>query len=296
MTLEAWLRGHSRANDQTRRVYRKEIQRFQGWLGTRELTAEAVGEYESWMKKRYKNNSLSSKIPAVNMYLEFKGVDFRMRRPAKEYVANPRLVEPGEYEALIGRIKDPAERLCIRLLHDSLLRPSDVVGLRVADLADIQGVTVIRCRTKKTGRVSNSYLTAETTAELRAWIRSKGITDYVFTVNGTRPRHRTWPNTVLLRHDAEGISPRAFRRTGATNWTEDMTSLMSQGAWADPKTIMTHYRRDVHDRHLEAFNKTMEKTQSHNPPSNGPMENSPNTVKPPSQTWENRNRRNPEVL
>jgi integrase len=260
------------------------------------LTEETVSEYETWLKKRFKNNSLSVKAPAVNLYLEFKGVGFKMRRPAKEYAANPRLVKPGEYEALIGRIQDPAERLCIRILHDSLLRPSDVVRLRVADLAIIEGVTAVRLRTQKTGRVSNSYLTAETAAELRAYIQAKGVTEHIFTVDGVRARHRTWPNTILQRQGAEGITPRTFRRTGATYWTEDIASLMAQGAWTDPKTIFAHYRRDVHDRHLEAFNKTMERTQEQKPPPNSPMENSPSIDQSLPPTWENRNRRNPEVL
>ena len=259
MNLDAFIRNRSRGNEETIKLYRKEIGRFLGWLGSRQLTMDAVTEYEAWLRTRYKSNSLSSKVPAVNLYLEHKGVDFRMRRSAKEYAANPRLVKPGEYEALIERIEDPAERLVVRLLHDSMLRPSDVVTLRVADLADVQGVTVIRRKTIKTGRVSNSYLTVETTAELQAYIKANGITEYLFTVDGVRARHRTWPNVVLRRHGAEGITPRTFRRTGATNWTDDLASLMSQGAWTDPKTILAHYRRDVHERHLQAFEKAIGK-------------------------------------
>lgn len=264
MNLEAFVRNRSRGNEQTLKLYMKAIAQFQGWLGTRSLPMENLNEYEAWLRKRYKNNSLSAKVAAVNYLLDHKGLPFRMRRPPKEYAANPKLITPDEYDELLARIQDSAERLVVRLLHDSLLRPSDVVTVRLADLADANGVLVIRRRTKKTGKVSESFLTKDTALELRAYVASQAITDYLFPVNG-HPRHRTWPNVVLRKYGAEGVTPRTFRRTGATAWNDDLASLMSQGAWNDPKTILAHYRRDVHARHRSAFEGAIGKATDEDP-------------------------------
>jgi len=62
---------------------------------------------------------------------------------------------------------------------------------------------------------------------------------------------------VLARYGAAGISQRTFRRTGATRWNDDTASLIAQGGWKDPKTIFRHYRRNVRERHVKAFEQAM---------------------------------------
>jgi integrase len=258
MKLEAFVREKVRGNGQTVSRYLGSIRRFRGWLGTRPLNLEAVREYETWLAARFKANSRIPMAVAVNLFLEWNGIpsegqgSYRMRTPAKEIPANPRMVKPEAYTAFLARVENPAERLIVRLLHDSFLRPSDLVSLRVSELADVEGMTAIRKTTRKAGVMSNSLLTAETAAELRAFIAERGITDYLFEQGPGRPRHRTWPNHVLTKHGFQG-SPRDFRRTGATNWSDDITSLMAQGGWADPKTVLMHYRKDLTARHVKAF-------------------------------------------
>jgi integrase len=78
-------------------------------------------------------------------------------------------------------------------------------------------------------------------------------------------RHRTWPNGVLRKYHAEGVTPRTFRRTLATNWGEDLRSLMSQGGWSDPKTILLHYRRDVRERHIREAEKVLGAVRDEDP-------------------------------
>src|SRR2546421_3666972 len=167
------------------------------------------------MRARYKANSLSNKVTGVNLYLKWRGTDFKMRRPPKQVIANPKLISEDEYRAVLARITDPAEHLVVRILHDSLLRPSDVVRIQIADLDTSEGVTVIRKMTQKTGAVSESMLTRETAAELAAYVASGRVKDYLFPGESERPcRHRTWPNAVLRKYGANGITPRTFRRTG----------------------------------------------------------------------------------
>jgi integrase len=252
--LEVFIRAHASDNPETIKLYLREARRFTGWLGSRPLDLETVQEYEDWLKAHYKANSLSNKVTGVNLYLKWRETDFRIRRPSKQVAANPKIVSDQEYHAVLERIKEPAERLVVRILHDSLLRPSDVVKIRLADLGRSEGVTIIRKATQKTGAVSESILTKETAAELDRYIESARIADYVFPGESGRPcRHRTWPNGVLRKYGADGITPRTFRRTGATKWGEDLTSLMAQGGWSDPRTVLKHYRKNLRDRHLREF-------------------------------------------
>ena len=130
---------------------------------------------------------------------------------------------------------------------------------------------MIRRRTQKTGTIAESVLTKETASELAAFINATGAMDYVFRGETDKPhRHRTWPNAVLRKHHAEGITPRTFRRTLATNWGDDLRSLMSQGGWSDPKTILLHYRRDVRERHLREFEKAVGPARDPEPDSDLP--------------------------
>jgi integrase len=148
------------------------------------------------------------------------------------------------------------------------LRPSDVVAIRLADLDTSEGVMVIRKRTQKTGAVSESILTKETAEALRAYIASAQVTDYLFRGETDKPhrhRHRTWPNGVLRKHHAKGITPRTFRRTGATNWGDDLTSLMAQGGWSDARTVLKHYRQNLRERHLKELETSVGPAADHNP-------------------------------
>lgn len=258
MNLQTFVRSKSSGNPETIRLYLQEIRRFTGWLGSRTLTLETIQEYESYLAARYKPNSLQNKATAVNLYLEWRKVDFRLRRPQKQIAANPKLVSEDEYRAVLAKIVNPEERLVVRLLHDSFLRPSDIVSLQVSDLDPSDGITAIRKETLKTGTISESILTKETADELREYVASRGLTNYLFPGEDRRQhRHRTWPNGVLRKHGAEGISPRTFRRTGATRWGEDLASLMAQGGWSDPRTILRHYRRNLRERHLREYEAAM---------------------------------------
>src|SRR5437879_2247123 len=259
MKFDTFVRAHSRARtEESVRLYLREAKRFQGWLGTRALTLEAVQEYEAWLTSKFRQNSLSNKVIGVNLYLELKGLDARIRRPPKEIAANPKLVKAEEYAAILKRIENAEERLVVRLLHDTGLRPSDIVNLRLEDLAPEERVPHSLRRTMKTGTLCESVVTMDTAEELTEYVKKSGVTDHVFRGETDKPhRHRTLPNAVLRKHHAEGITPRTFRRTLATNWGEDLRSLMSQGGWSDAKTILTHYRRDVRERHVREASKVL---------------------------------------
>ena len=248
----------SHGNPLTVDRYLRTIKRFLGWLGSRKLSMEAVNEYRDVLSSKYADNSLIPICTALNLLMEHRGVSFRFKSPGKVVNPNPKLVTEAEYQAILVRIAKPDERLVVRLMHDSLLRPSDLASLRRDEL-DLSGkFAYIRKRTRKAGVNTESMLAPDTADELKAYLATHEG-DYLFPsperVNA--PRHPTWPNKVLMAHGATGISPRTFRRTGATAWPEDVRSLMAQGGWSSVQTIMTHYRRNQEDRHAAAFSKAM---------------------------------------
>src|SRR2546428_12028997 len=97
-------------------------------------------------------------VAAINLYLESKGVEARARRPPKEIAANPKLVKADEYAALLARIPNAEERLAVCLLHDTGLRPSDAVAVRLFGLGTTDGVTSVRKRTRQNGGGAGSLL------------------------------------------------------------------------------------------------------------------------------------------
>src|SRR5256885_78514 len=110
--FDIFIRSQSRARtEETVRIYLREAKRFQGWLGTRPLTLEAVQEYGAWLTGKFRQNSLSNKVIGVNLYLKWKGLDARIRRPPKEIAANPKLISDAEYRMVLERIENPEERL-----------------------------------------------------------------------------------------------------------------------------------------------------------------------------------------
>lgn len=257
MKLETFIRQQARVADSTVQLYVREARRFQGWLGTRPLNADAVQGYESWLKSRYKTNSLSNKVSGVNLYLKWKGTDLRIRRPPKEYNMKPRLVEDDEYEALLARITDPMERLAIRISYDSGWSPIDVVAIRVPDVTFDDRITVIRKARTKTRVAAEAVLLSETAAELRAHIKANPKVEYVFPGDrrkGRAHRNRTWVNAVLKRYGMTTFTPRYFRSNLATRWDgADIKGLMTQAGWSDPKTIYSHYRSNVRERQVESL-------------------------------------------
>src|SRR2546428_1279008 len=109
-------------------------------------------------------------VAAINLYLESKGVEARARRPPKEIAANPKLVKADEYAALLARIPNAEERLAVRLLHDTGLRPSDAVAVRLSDLDTTDRITSVPKRTRKTRAVTGPPPRKGTPAEFKAYV------------------------------------------------------------------------------------------------------------------------------
>lgn len=260
--FEAFIRASSRVNEATVKLYAREGRRFAGWLGSRALTLEAVQEYEAWLKTKYRPNSLTNKVSGLNLYLKWRDTDFRIRRPPKEINPHPRIIEDAQYRELLGRMKDPMDRLAVRLTHDTFWSPIDIVQIRKEDVAfgDPTIIRKVRQKTHAAYVVAEAILEKETASELREYLEANPTLDYIFPGDrrkGRPFRNRTWPNKVLDRYGVD-FSPRWFRSSGATSWPgDDIKGLMTQGGWREPRTILLHYRGNVVERQVKSFEAAM---------------------------------------
>ena len=101
-------------------------------------------------------------------------------------------------------------------------------------------------------------LTPETAAELKAFMAGRGIMEYIFpSPKRAGPRCRTWPNSVLAKHGAEGISPRTFRRTGATRWNDRHRLVDGPGRMEGPEDDLPALLEERPEWHVTAFEQAM---------------------------------------
>jgi integrase len=150
--------------------------------------------------------------------------------------------------------------------RDTFLRPCDVVTIPLSLVVlDGDHPRIAGKRQRKTKARVMPFVTRETADVLRRYLEAYRPTEYLFEAAPGTPFHRRWPLEVLRRATRraglpDDITPRVFRRTGATNWKGDVKDLAAQGGWADPKTIWKHYRLWQDERHWEAFERTFGET------------------------------------
>ena len=129
------------------------------------------------------------------------------------------------------------------------------MALEVANV-DVKAGVVIRV-TQKARVLAKAVLSPTSIALMRDYLAERRPARFVFEQRDGRHYHRTWPNETLRKAcgalGLSGISPRAFRRTLATNWDGDaIKELQVQAGWKDVKTIFTHYRQAVDERQRAA--------------------------------------------
>ena len=247
---------------------------FLSWLEKQPIDEETVSAYhETVLLKRYAANSRVPICSGLNWYLRWKrardkdGEDLRFPIPATEAAENARAIGNDEYAALERHLRakgDLRELAAVMVARDTGLRPSDVTTIPLG-LLDIDGEHP-RIRGKKQAKTGNRvspYLRRETANVVRRYVATYKPDAFLFEVRPKQPFHRRWILEILRRACKEtglpvDITPRAFRRTLATNWKGDIKDLQAQGGWADPKTIFKHYRLLDEERHYRGFEETFE--------------------------------------
>jgi integrase len=266
-------KGH--VNEATLDRYWQYVVAFLTWLDGEPITPQSVDAYyQQIICRKYRVNSRLVVCPALTWYLRSKKIrdeedePLRFPMPSKELLEDRYLIdEEADWLPLkreLERQGNLKELALVLLQHDSLLRPSDLVNVRLSQVRlDVDHPCIDGKVQQKTNRRVKPFITKETARTLGRYIERHKPSVYLFEVMPGRPHHRRYPLEVIRRACGRAglpdtITPRAFRRTGATMWKGDVKDLQAQGGWADPKTIYQHYRQWQDERHWEAFEKTFE--------------------------------------
>jgi len=261
------------AAQETLQRYWRYAEGFLDWLGTREINEQTLGRYNAALRRRYARNSRIVVNSAINWLLDAskvkdsEGEPLRLRIPSKETSPHGRLVGESEWERIARYARtrlDLRESVLVHLLRESLLRPSDIVRIRLPNLDLESDPPAIRNLVqRKTQFVASPRISQETGRLVKKYLKAYKPLEYLFEAKPAKPFHRRWPTEVIKRVTdslgIQGVTPRTFRRTGATQWQGKVATLQLQGGWKDPKTIYNHYLKYREEDHIEDFKATFSK-------------------------------------
>ena len=260
-------------DEETLRRYWKYAKDLIDWLGPREIDEQTLARYNAALKRKYARNSRIVTNSAINWLLRMlrakdnEGESLRLRIPAKETSPHGRLVSESEWQQISRHARtrlDLRECVLVYLLRESLLRPSDIVRVRLSNL-DLESdpPAIVKLIQRKTKFVASPRISLETGRLIKKYLKTYRPLEYLFEGKPGRPFHRGWPTETLRRIThaigIRGITPRTFRRTGATEWEGRVATLQLQGGWKDAKTIYRHYLKYREEDHVEDFRATFEK-------------------------------------
>lgn len=271
----AFVRRKSRnVSEETLNRYWAYVAAFKDWLEGEDLTPANVDAYhETVLLKKYVSNSRVPVCSALNWWLRLQKIrdeedePLRLPIPETEAAEEPRTLTDEEWARLrkhLERQGNLRELALVMVQRDTLLRPCDLVTIPLSLVVlDADHPHIAGKRQKKTGAVVKPFISKDTVSVLRRYIAAHKPTRYLFETDGGEALHRRWPLEVLRRackhaRLPDDITPRIFRRTGATNWEGDVKDLAAQGGWKDVKTIWKHYRQVKEERHWDAFERTFE--------------------------------------
>lgn len=256
-----------RASERTLSRYWKYITNFRCWLAKnptndRDALRDRIIQYNRILRKRYRTNSLLVVLTALNWLfrcLRTKDEDgeiMRLTLPQRELLHHQRIVTEADWEDIQYHLKvkgTPKELVCITVLNETGLRPSDVVSIRLDQLI-LQDEHPRICLTARKNKAEViSRITSRTAQLIKRYLKTEQPETYLFEPSPDKPYYSKWPLRILRKHGIEEISPRTFRRTLATRWPGDVKDLQYQGGWKDSKTILENYKQGQLDRHNEAF-------------------------------------------
>jgi integrase len=273
----AYVRNKSRTDrDETLKRYWRYVEKFLAYLDGEPVTDEAAALYAQELSATHRRNSRIPMTSAINWYLRLvKAVDadgepIRLKVPSRDRLPTKRLLSEDEWTRLdkAATKRSLRDRVLLALLRETLLRPGDVCGIRLENLAldAKEGPRLERLTQQKTGNPVSPVISIETARVLAAYLGEYRPAVYVFEPEPGRPFHRRWPweRLRVLSDDAgiePAVTPRLFRRTGATFWAGDVVSLTHQGGWASVKTPLEDYVQPRMDAQRTAFDKTFAKAE-----------------------------------
>ena len=258
---------------ETLKRYWSYAKRFLDWLGISELTEERLARWNAMTKRSYSTNSRIVTNVSINWLLKMlrakdsDGEPLKLQIPAKETSPHGRLISEPEWQRLARYARthlDLRECVLIHLLRETLLRPSDIVRIRLSNLDLESDPPAIRNLVQqKTKFVASPRVSSETGQLVKKYVKTCKPIEYLFESRRGKQFHRRWPTETLRRiTDAlgiAGITPRVFRRSGATAWEGKVATLQLQGGWKCAKSIYSHYLKYREEDHIKDFKATFEK-------------------------------------
>ncbi len=227
---------------------------------------EVVARYNRGLKQGYSSNARIVVSSALNWALRWAyarhadGEPLRFPTPQKKVDHRKPIVTESLWRDIETRLRARGtlkEWLCVRLLRETGLNPSDLVRVSLDEVhLDDSDPRIVRTRAK-TGAAIVARVSKSTADLVRRYLDNGRPKSYLFESRPGKHYRRQWPYEVLRRHGVpRDITPRTFRRTLATVWPGDLKTLQHQGGWKDPKTILTHYvqqRDDVHRQTVDVL-------------------------------------------
>jgi len=113
----------------------------------------------------------------------------------------PVVLSRGEVQALLGAVREPRFRTCLRLMYHCGLRVGEAVGIQVRDIHGRQTPPRLHVRNGKGGKDRFVPLAGAMVAELRAWWRAHQNPVFLFPSPG-----RGWADRTLSLSQAMGAS------------------------------------------------------------------------------------------
>ncbi len=211
------------------------VKAFVGWLADEDLVS---GE----LLKGLKVPNVPRKVQRTLTADEVQALLRTCETPAERGI--------GEEVARLAAVRNAA---IVALLYDSLIRASELCGLRIEDLDMERGICIVRCG--KGGKGRRAPFGVDTRTLLRAWLDVRPAVDHdrlFFGLNGLTPGAPLTASGLRLilrrlgeRAGVAGVSPHAFRRGGAVAATLNGAPgrlVQLWAGWADMKMLETYTR------------------------------------------------------
>lgn len=198
----------------TVKKYLRDIERFQMWLGSRELTKTAVLAYKNEICDRYAPASVNATLSSLNSFFNFmEWFDLRVRNlkiQRQIFASTDRELTKSEYERLLQAAKyKKNERLYL------LMQTICSMGLRVSEVNFVTveavrcGVAEINCK----GKRRQVFLPPQLCTMLKKYLKEQKIkSGSVFVTKNGRPLDRSniWSDMKKLCKEANVSEKKVF--------------------------------------------------------------------------------------
>ena len=239
------------------------------------LTKQDIEQYRIHIYQKYSRNTITIKLCSLNHFLEYlEKPELRVKTPPLEITEQPTLTEE-EYKKLYECAHIDVETLLIFKLLSLLLRPQEIINLKIQDKQD----DILHIRDGKTG---SSYIildpeTQKTWDIYTKYAREKPkpqYQDYLFINTSNRCKGEKYTNPQHIRTKIKElgiraglnkkITPYMIKRTMITlmmdqysqYYTGDPKIVQRMARHKDLKTTLRYDQRTDHDIRKYLFSKS----------------------------------------